>query len=320
MSTSDGEYVALNSLLPKNGVWSFQHLGENELPFALGNQLKSLDYKTNAYHNHTYTYYGRHISHPNLGYDYKGLGNGLDVEETWSESDIEMTEKTVDEYIHDEPFHTYYMTVSGHMQYSFTGNHIALKNKEYVDHLSYSNQAKAYLATQVELDRALEHLLDRLEEENIEDRTLVALSSDHYPYGLDEETIDEFLGHSVEENFELYENTFILYTEDMEPKTITKEASSLDILPTLSNLLGLDYDSRLMMGRDIFSDATPLIPFLNRSFITDQGMYNSVTKEFIAAKQVDQQYIDEISDVVEAMFYYSAKILETDYYSRILAD
>ena len=78
-----------------------------------------------AYHNHTYTYYGRHISHPNLGYVYKGLGNGLDVKESWPESDLEMIEKTVPEYMNSQPFHTYYMTVSGHMQYSFTGNYIA---------------------------------------------------------------------------------------------------------------------------------------------------------------------------------------------------
>lgn len=31
VSTSDGEYVALNSLLPKSGVWSFQKSAENEV-------------------------------------------------------------------------------------------------------------------------------------------------------------------------------------------------------------------------------------------------------------------------------------------------
>ena len=38
----------------------------------------------------TYTYYDRNLSHPNLGYVYRALGNGLDVEATWPESDIEM--------------------------------------------------------------------------------------------------------------------------------------------------------------------------------------------------------------------------------------
>ena len=37
----------------------------------------------------------------------------------------------------------------------------------------------------------------------------------------------------------------------MEPVTIGEPCSSLDIILHLSNLLGLDYDSRLLMGRDI---------------------------------------------------------------------
>ena len=119
-----------------------------------------------------------------MGYEYKGLGNGLNVKETWPESDFEMMELTVPEYINSEPFHAYYMTVSGHMQYSFTGNYIARKNMDFVKDLAYSDQAKAYLATQIELDRALEYLMNELEEAGVADRTLIALSADHYPYGL----------------------------------------------------------------------------------------------------------------------------------------
>lgn len=319
VSTSDGEYVALNSLLPKSGVWSFKESSSNHLPFALGNQLNDLGYRTKAYHNHTYTYYGRDLSHPNMGYDYKGLGNGLDVEETWPESDLEMMEKTITEYIDDQPFHAYYMTVSGHMQYSFTGNYIAWKNRSYVDDLPYSEQAKAYLATQIELDRALEYLLEQLEHKGIAEKTLIALSADHHPYGLDDETIDEFVGHPIEENFELYENHFILYTVGMESVTITKPASSLDILPTLSNLLDLEYDSRLMMGRDIFSDSPSLIPFLNKSFITNEGKYNSTNQKFVLndGKEIDHHDVEKILSTVQEKFYYSAKVLEKDYYQKI---
>ena len=48
----------------------------------------------------------------------------------------------------------YYMTVSGHMEYNFFGNNIASKNKSLVDNLNLSTSASAYLATQIELDRA----------------------------------------------------------------------------------------------------------------------------------------------------------------------
>ncbi len=319
VSTSDGEYVATTGLIPKSGVWSYYESADNYMPFAMGNQLRKLGDKTVAYHNHTYDYYRRDVSHPNMGYDYKALGNGLEITETWPESDLEMMEVTIPEYIHDEPFHAYYMTVSGHLLYNFTGNYIAYKNRDLVKDLPYSEQAKAYLATQIELDRALEHLLNELEKKGIADKTLIALSADHYPYGLDKKTIDEFAGHKVEENFELYRNTFILYTKGMESVTIDKPASSLDIIPSLSNLLGLEYDSRLLMGRDIFADEEGLVIFQNRSFITDRGRYNSITNEFIPNDgfEVDDEYIQRMSAIVNSKFYYSTMILDNDYYSKI---
>ncbi|MCL6572594.1 MAG: LTA synthase family protein [Bacillus sp. (in: Bacteria)] len=319
VSTSDGEYVATTGLIPKSGVWSFKQSGSNFLPFVMGNQLKKLNYKTLAFHNHTYTYYGRDISHPNMGYIYKGLGNGLAVKETWPASDLEMLEKTIPEYINSQPFHTYYMTVSGHMQYSFSGNYIANKNKKYVENLPFSLQGKAYIATQVELDRALKYLLTQLDVAGIANHTLIALSADHYPYGLDNKTIDELNGHTVEKNFEIYKSPFILYTNGMKPETVVKPTSSLDIIPTLSNLLGIEYDSRLLMGKDIFSDSAPLVTFLNKSFITDRGSYNAITKEFIASEgaETDEDYIKNISAIVQGKFFYSAKILETDYYRKI---
>lgn len=320
VSTSDGEYVACTSLIPKSGVWSFYESGSIYMPFVMGNQLKNIGYKTNAYHNHSYTYYKRNISHPNMGYDYKGLGNGLNVKKTWPESDLEMMEKTVSEYINNQPFHAYYMTVSGHMQYSFTGNNMSSKNREYVENMPYSEQAKAYIACQIELDKALQYLLTELENAGIADKTLIALSADHYPYGLDKKTIDELAGHTVEKNFELYKSTFILYTKGMEPITIDKPCSSLDINPTISNLLGLEYDSRLLMGRDIFSNSEPLVLFQDKSFITDKGSYNSNTEKFTPTddSKVDNDYINEISNIINSKFHYSTKILETDYYKKVL--
>ena len=63
------------------------------MPFTMGNQLRVLGYNTRAYHNHTYDYYRRDVSHPNMGYDYKGIGNGLEMSKAWPRSDLEMMEK-----------------------------------------------------------------------------------------------------------------------------------------------------------------------------------------------------------------------------------
>ncbi len=325
VSTSDGEYVATTGLIPKSGVWSYRYSRNNAMPFALGNQLKKLDYLTSAYHDHTYTYYDRNLTHPNMGYDYKGVGNGLEISKTWPESDLEMMQVTIPEYVTANRFHTYYMTVSGHMFYTFKDNFIAAKNRQVVETLPYSSDAQAYLATQVELDRAMAYLLSELEKAGKLDNTLIAISADHYPYGLSQEKLEELKGSPIDKNFELYKNAFILYTPGMTPEIVDTPASSLDILPTLSNLLGLDYDSRLMMGRDIFSESEPLVILGNRSFITEEGRYNSATGVFEPTDQAKERDIESlsayrrhISNEVNAKFFYAAKILEQNYYKKVL--
>lgn len=230
-----------------------------------------------------------------------------------------MIDVTTPEFVGDEPFHAYYMTVSGHLEYTFGGNAMAAKNRDLVEDLPHSEAGRAYLATQVELDRALELLLERLEEAGVAERTLVVLSSDHYPYGLTEEQIEDLAGQEVD-GLELYRNSLIMYAPGMEPETVDRPVSSLDILPTLSNLMGLEFDSRLLMGRDAFSEADPLVVFSDRSFITDRGRYDSITREFtpLEGAEVPEGYRQAISDEVDRMFYYSARVLERDYYGVVV--
>lgn len=320
VSTTDGEYVACTGLIPKSGIWSFARSGKNYLPFVMDNQFKKLGVSSKAYHNHSFNYYKRDISHPNMGYDYKGVGNGLKVKKTWPESDLEMINVTTEEFIGTQPFHTYYMTVSGHLNYTFAGNAIANKNKALVADLPYSDASKAYIACNMELEFAMKALIDELETADIADKTVIAISPDHYPYGLPRECVDELAGHEVENNFELYKSSFILWKKGMKPVSIDKACSSLDINPTLSNLFGLEYDSRLLMGSDILSDTSSLVIFSNRSWITDRARYNSVTNTltFVDVNKKDVDYVKAIDKKIADKFEYSAKILETNYYSKVV--
>lgn len=319
-STSDGEYVACTSLTPKSGEQSFGEAAHNSLYFSMGNQLRAQGYETQAYHDHTYTYYGRNITHPNMGYAYQGIGNGLEFAPFWPASDREMMEKTLPNYVGKAPFHTYYMTVSGHLQYFFEQNDMAKRHQDQVSHLPLSEEAQAYLACQIELDQALERLLAGLEEAGELDNTVICLYSDHYPYGLSEKAIDELAGSGVRDTFELYHGTMILWSGDMEdPVVVEKPCSHLDILPTLSNLFGLTFDSRLLMGRDILSDSPGLVIFSNSSYITELGSYDAIADQFtpMPGAIVPEDYPQEILKCVQDKILYSGKMLTSDYY-RIL--
>ncbi len=322
-STSDGEYVACTGLLPdlkKNN--SFKRSADVSMPLCMGNVFGKLGYTTNAYHNNSHTYYGRNKSHPNMGYKFTAVGNGLEISKAWPASDLEMMEATVPEYIGDEQFHTYYMTVSGHLQYSFTGNSMAKKNKAAVEHLPYSDACKAYIACNVELDKAMEYLINQLEQAGIADKTVIVMSSDHYPYGLEIEEIEELAGHDVDETFELYRNHLVIWSGSMEaPIEVEKYCSSLDIIPTLCNLFGLEYDSRLYMGNDILSDAAGLVMFKDSSFITDYCKYNSSNGKvtMLADVELPENYIATVKNVVKNKFSISRAILNNNYYATIEA-
>ena len=332
VSTSDGEYSSLLGLVPKSGVNSMQASSSNNLYFTLGNQFSRLGYSTQAYHNNTYTYYKRNETHTNLGYSkFTAIGNGLEgLDDVWPRSDKQMIEHSIQDYIDNQPFHTYYMTVSGHALYTFTGNTMAYRNKDKVADMDASEQVKAYIACNLELEYALQYLEEQLSAAGILDDTVIVLTADHYPYGLEkgfsgntQDYLSELVGHTVETNFELHKNALIIYNSAMEePVHIDDPTYSLDILPTLSNLFGMEYDSRLLVGRDVLSDAEPLVLFRNYSWITDKGKYNSNTNTFTPNEgvTVDDNYVKNISNIVKNKVNYSKLILEKDYYNILFGD
>ena len=323
VSTSDGEYLNLTSLIPKQGVWSFYKSANNKQPFGLGNIFKAEGYLTYGFHNHNYKYYSRHKSHPNIGLKYIGCYNGLEKKmncKHWPNSDNEMIKATTDYYLEkDKPFATYYMTVSGHLQYNFYGNSMANRNKKAVKNLKYSDAVKAYIATNIEFDKAMKTLLDRLEEAGKLDDTLIVIAPDHYPYGLTKKQLNERSNIDRTNKFENYHTTLIMYNPSIEKTVVDKTISSIDIIPTVYNLFGLDFDSRLFMGRDIFSDEESIVILSDRSWITDKGRYNSVSKKFkkTTDEELPEDYVNKINKIVSKRVSMSTKILENNYYAKL---
>ncbi len=323
-STTDGEYCFLTGTVPKPGVWSFYRSADNAMPLTMSMQLKEQGYNAYAYHGHTYTYYDRDQYLTNIGYYYRGYGgssdgktNGLPVKYTWPESDVQVVDVSTADYVDKSPFVAYYMSISGHMEFSFSGNYISWQNKKYVQDLPYSDAVKAYIACQLEFEFSMKLLMERLEEAGQLDNTVFVITADHYPYGLTNEEYSELFGHPLESNFELYKNGCIIYKPGMTPETITKPCSHFDILPTISNLFGLEYDSRLYMGKDVFSDAPGLVMFPNYSWITDYASYNASTKEVInrTEQAVTDEYVKSVSRDLANRFAVSIRILDYDYWS-----
>ncbi len=324
VSTADGEYITDTSLVPKEGVWSFKEIIGNYMPYSYANVFESLGYSSNAYHNHTATYYERDKYINTMGYDsYLAVGTGLEDRmntSLWPNSDYEMIDVTTNDYINNDKFLAYYMTVSGHLNYTKIGNCMVDRNWDLVKELPYSDKAKSYIAANIELDKAVGELIKNLAEAGKLEDTVIVISGDHYPYGLTLDEINEISTYKRDDTFEKYRMPLLIWSGSMkEPIKVEKIGSSLDILPTVLNLFGVEYDSRLLMGRDILSDSSPLVIFSDRSFITDKGRYNAITGEFIPNKgvELEEGYVEKINKIIYKKYQMSRLILENDYYKTV---
>lgn len=345
-STTGGEFAVMTGLVPTwvNQKTAFVASASNNMNISLAHTMSKLGYTTTAYHNNTYSYYNRDKTHPNLQYNYFGIGNGLNLSSTeWPASDLEMINATIDEHINNyvqngQKFHAYYMTVSGHAGYTWSGNAMARRHKEVIEahYPDAPEQIKGYLACNLDLEYALTSLIGKLNDAGIADDTVIALCADHYPYGLVESERDYYKELSGVDDKEgdtsRYKNTLILWSGSMkEPVEVDTPCSSIDIIPTLNNLFAIPYDSRLYSGRDIFatnytanevSTAMPLVVFADYSWITAAGRYEASTKTFYPNENitVPENYVEAVSKLTRAKFTYAKYIIEEDYYSLVLKE
>ncbi|MBE5940368.1 MAG: hypothetical protein E7266_08215 [Lachnospiraceae bacterium] len=348
-STIGGEFQSITGIYPKDGQKSSIVTGKNgsNMYFTLAKQLNRLQYSSYAYHNGSDPkYYDRHISHPNFGYEWRPAKEWYELEKKengsiyWPQSDLHMIENTIGDYLNVvSPFNVYYLTVSGHVQYNFSGNAMSIKNKEAVAHLPYGETARAYIACQLELEKAVAKIVEELETTGLDKNTLLVLTPDHIPYFNVSNVLAELAGHEFGKetmeyvgkesglDFDVYRNTLIMWSGSMEePVVVDKVCGQVDILPTVSNLLGLEYDSRLLIGSDILSDSQGIVVLASKSWITDIGVYNIQDKKFTLAEGLDEsvytdeyikQYIKAMTNIAKKKVEMSASIISTDYYNSI---
>lgn len=325
-TTTDGEYALMQGLYPdttRNKSVSSLYASRNSyLPFTLGNVFQEqLGVQSWGYHNYRGSYYGREESHPNMGYTMQFAGDGMEFTSTWPASDLEMMEQSVDDYINQEQFHAYYMTFSGHYKYETSSNAIAKRNWDAAEDLDYSSKTiKAYLSCNIELDKAMEYLLQRLEEAGVADRTAIVLAGDHFPYGLSDQQYSELIGYEIDD-FSKYKSSLIFWVGGLEENIVVDEyCCNVDVLPTILNLWGFTYDSRMLAGTDVFSDGTHAAVLINKSWLTDKVWFNANSGEaryLVDESEVPEGYVENMNKRVATRFSISADILNEAYYNFV---
>ncbi len=340
-STTTGEMAYLCGLAPQWGDESMTNTTHNNMYFTMGNQLQRLGYNSCAFHNGSYDYYTRYETHPNLGYD-QWIANETGIGDICGyhyPEDDEFFEKTIPLYIDKQPFNIYYMTLSGHAPYEQSRSLVS-KYYDRVDAVvgdEYKETTKYYICYMMELEDAMTRLVASLEEAGIADDTVIVMVGDHFPYGLgsgdawgnDEDYVVDLLKTERSLEWHRDKNTLVIWSGCLENENrdmaceISTPTFALDVLPTLSNLFGLTYDSRLLIGRDVFSNAEPLVFWNTLDWVTTRGSYEAASDTWYGKdgyEDYDWDYIDSINKQVENRLLMSRVIVLNDYYGLIFGE
>lgn len=238
-STTGGEFSFMTGLIPTevNGTYSYNATIGHDMYYSPGWQFRNLGYNTKAFHNGYVEFYDRHLTHPNMGYDFAAQEYAISVDGTVDPdgaldfstpagpADDELFEQTIPGLIRDytenkTPFHAYYMTYSGHGEYAWDYPQ-AQRNMDGIlsAYPNISEPAGAYLAYNMDLENAMTYLIDQINTAGIGDDTVICMVADHYPYFLLEGNADyynELTGNGdSERDIPRFSNTLLLWSGSM---------------------------------------------------------------------------------------------------------
>lgn len=296
-------------------------LTSNLYPHSLPKVFKNLGYSVNAFHMNTGEYYSRKLNYLNWGYDnYYGL---LDVAEFEDESYELDRELILNETFHDamflqeEPFLHYIITYTPHTPFVATeGKGLLLAQEKYgeeeIPELGEEECARLYAS---ETDRMVGLLMEELKEHELLENTVIVAFADHYLYTLNDKTILENNGKITENNL-INHTPFFIWSADLQPETIDKVNSQIDILPTVLNLFGIEHEEQHHIGCDIFSRNYSGYVFFSDYSWYDGNLYVA-NGEVLCGEATDSAYIIDMSAMVSSLILKNDLIQKYDYFREM---
>ena len=320
-ATGESEFVSEMSLVPQSDVCTPNQYATNDWPSSIFQMFKNNGYDTYAFHNWKDEFYERRTIYAHSGCDvYLNYDDQNYHTLAGWQSDKEMMELTIPEYIDSDRFLTVYITSSTHFPYDSS----SVLGDRYLEeinkvHPEYPMNVKRYISKAMELDKAMEYLMDELDKAGKLDNTLFVMFADHHPLHTPLETIESYtfeLDRSVDMNED--RTPLIMYNTKMKPTKQTSVSSTYDILPTVLNLVGFAYEPRIYVGRDYFSNVEPLVIFANGDWVNNDGYYQINADQFtpFKDKELSDEKIKGLNTEVQNLFNISRMIYKENYFSK----
>jgi len=290
---------------------------KNSFPFGVANMFNNNGYTSNSFHFNVRNFYNRAVMHRQFGYkDYKSFMDYLSIEKCVQDSEASKSDKIYSMMTEGDKFFDFVITYSAHLPYDTEDNKLkgALSNyEELIDEELDIELRNAYLLAH-DTDEFFRVLLERLKEDKLLNDTVIIGFADHYAYGLsDKEEIKRLRGRGEDEILE--RTPFFIYSPKLKPMEVNKVTSTIDILPTMLNIMGLD-KCNYYIGQDAFSDNYKgLVYFPNGNWFDGNIYYKGDNKKSYTPQELE--YIDSVNKYIVKNTTINDYVISTDYFSRI---
>lgn len=315
-STFNSEFaVNTGFLTPIGYVRNAYTFNSNSFPHTLVNTFRTDGYSANAFHMNTGEYYSRRINYKNWGYEnYYGLADEEAYVDHRHELDRELIEN---ETFYDRMFHGdgkflhYLITYTPHTPFTTTKKHGKLVAQNLLGtEVDYSEEESAKLFAS-ETDYMVSLLIQALKDNGLYDNTVIVAYADHYLYTLNDKSI-------LEKNKDctgnlINQTPFFIWSAGQKEQHIEKVNSQIDILPTVLNLFGYEFQNEYYIGRDIFdADYTGYVFFSDRSWY-DGSVYVE-NAEIVNDGRIDPDALSEMTSKLDALIERNDLTLKYDYW------
>ncbi len=321
-STFNSEFaVNTGFITPLSYTQNAYTFNKNSFPYSLAHLFKEQGYAVNAFHMNTKEYYSRGTNYKNWGYDnYYGLvdQNTYKDNSYYLDRELLLNEEFKEKMFGSEKFVDYIITYTNHMPFNpEKGNCKMLLDLDSKDNenVSYDLTEEDCARRQVkETDYMMELLVKELKERELFDKTTIVVLTDHYLYTLSDKSIlDKYKNTS---NNLINHTPFFIYTNNKDRKTIKTVTSQLNVLPTVLNLFGIDYNPNYYIGQDALNNNYQKIVFFSDYSWYDGNVYvdgGIVTNN----KYINQNTLEEKNYYVNYLIKKNDLTLKYNYFKDI---
>ncbi|QSX06125.1 LTA synthase family protein [Sedimentibacter sp. zth1] len=319
-NTADAEFLVNNSLYPVgSGAVYFRY--PNNLYNSLPKAMIKNGYKTYAAHAYKPSFWNRQKFYSNVGFEtfYHLYSYDLDEIIGWAVSDESFFRQTLNKINIDDKFYSFNVTLSSHHPYDAF---IGMDNLDVGEY--QGKQVGNYLKGARYDDYALEKLFDMLKEKGLYDNSVIVIYGDHSAIFEDQASdLTKFLDIEYNDyNWKKIQQipVFIHVPDSDINQRISNIGGQIDILPTVSNLLGIDMPYAL--GKDMLNlpNGEGYAVLRYSSVMTDKYMYlneTSTVYDMETGKELNKdEYINDIRKKLIDLKV-SDIIINKDYFRKI---